>query len=42
MEQAQERTPNGSQVGGKLDDLVAKVKVVAQWRTVRQDRGWFL
>ena len=30
MEQAQEESHSGSQVGSKLDDLVAKVKAVAQ------------
>ena len=30
MAQAQEGSPSGSQVGSNLDDLVAKVKAVAQ------------
>jgi hypothetical protein len=30
MEQAQEGSHSGSQVGSNLDDLVAKVKAVAQ------------
>lgn len=30
MEQAEEITPSGSQAGSNLDDLVAKVKTVAQ------------
>jgi predicted transcriptional regulator len=30
MEQAQGRTPGGSQVGSNLDDLMGKVKAVAQ------------
>jgi hypothetical protein len=30
MAPAQERTSNGPQIGSKLDDLVAKVKAVAQ------------